>query len=389
MRSGNKRKGNILLVFIMVVALASIVFSFLTLMSTRLLESGARTSEYQAFNVAEAGLNKAIWLIRTPVSDGGNGPTWRTSGTTNSYGYGSYTFSITNTSTEGEVLIISTGEVEGIRKAVSQLLQIGLPDAFRYTIFGGSGVSIGRSFIITGDMFVNGNTVFSGTGTAGYVYHTAGNTVSGGGTDAGVPSPLPEFPPLDTGYYTNLINVARTYPSGNQTWSGTVNLFGGTIYVNGNVGTSWGTTINGPGTIVVSGTFNPNGAQRGNRDKVSIISGSSMQVTNCNISNTTLYSNSGIAFTNDFNGNNNVVLSVGNITTSGNFNIGGIMYSKTGSITLSDTSNINGALIAALGVQSVKGDIRIYYDASQIPSASPMGFSGGQYTRKTGSWKEL
>jgi len=384
-----KSKGNILIVFIMLMGLALAVFSFVTIITTNIKQTGIETTQAQAFYLAEAGLNKAIWYLNTPTAQGGMGPSWRTTGLTESFGKGSYTISVSDTAKPNEIIIRVTGEAFGYKRQISQAFNLGgLPGAFNYSVFGGSGVSIGRTFNISGDMFVNGNTVFNGSGTAGNVYHPAGYTVSGGGTDAGVPDPSPQLPTLDTTYYSGLINLAASYPTANRNLTGTVNLAGGGIYVNGDVSTGYGTTINGPGVIVATGKISTNGAKRGNAENIILVSGTTMYIEDSSLSNTTFFSSSTASFAREFTGNKTVVLAVGNISTAGSITLGGLMYSKAGQVSLGGTTIIRGSMVAANGVTATKGDITIIHDATQLPGSAPVGFSASESALKKGVWKE-
>ncbi|MFC1559545.1 hypothetical protein ACFL4F_00390 [Candidatus Margulisiibacteriota bacterium] len=382
-----------LIIFILLVGLAVMVFSITTTITARVTESGYKKSRSQVFYIAEAGLNKAIWYLRTSVSDGGKGPLWRTPGTTEAFGKGSYTITVSDTATPGEILVAVTGEAGGQTKGISQIMTAGsLPGAFEYSVYGGSNVSIGRGFTITGDMFTDGNTVFDGTGTAGNVYHTEGYSVSGSGTytDAGVPEQPPEFPVLDTSYYDGLVGDAAGYPAGNQTLSGTVNLDGGTIYINGDVDNAWGATINGPGTIVVTGRFDFNGILRGNDDEVIMVAGTSINMQNSTISNTTCYSGGGISFSREIIANKTVILANTNISSSGDITLGGMIYSKSGQIIISNTANFTGSIVAYNGVVANKAEVVIAFDVTELPGNAPKGFGGeGDLVPKKGTWKEF
>lgn len=389
----NNSSGQILVVFVVLIAMAALLYSFIMLQATRLTESGSKTSESKAFYVAEAGLNKAIWYLQTPSSEGGQGTSWRTSGFSQSFGDGIYTFSIADTATQGEILIVSTGEVYGLKKAISQLLStVSIPSAFNYSVFGNSNVTIGTTYNIFGDMFVNGNTKFSGSGTAVNVYHTAGKTVTGGGVDAGVPSDVPTFPVLDTTYYSNEINQAKTVAAGNVTISNTtVNLGGGTMYVNGSATFST-VTFMGPGKIVASGNVlfsaGPNSC---NNEKITVISGAVFSTTgnNTRLNNMTYYGQTSASLSNSFSGTGINVLSSGNISLSGNVAVSGMLYSKAGSVSLGGSSNVTGSIVAATGVTATKADIQITHDNSAFSGNMPAGFPSEKVTPKKGGWKEF
>ena len=75
--------------------LISLVGGFLFAAGTFSLHSGWEETDAQALWLAEAGLHKAAWNLRTPASGGGQGETWTTAGTTETLGAGSYTMVVT------------------------------------------------------------------------------------------------------------------------------------------------------------------------------------------------------------------------------------------------------------------------------------------------------
>ena len=80
----------LLLTFIILTTLTAVVIAFLYLSSLRLKGSGYDISDSQALWLAEAGLQKAVWNLKTPVAGGGQGENWVSAGTTENLGSGSY-----------------------------------------------------------------------------------------------------------------------------------------------------------------------------------------------------------------------------------------------------------------------------------------------------------
>lgn len=72
---------------LLVAIMASSVY--LTRIETR--EVGIQQDEMRTLWLAEAGLQKAVWNVKTPTGSGGQGEDWTTTGTTESLGDGSYT----------------------------------------------------------------------------------------------------------------------------------------------------------------------------------------------------------------------------------------------------------------------------------------------------------
>lgn len=81
----------LVLVFIIMATLTAIVGTFLYMTSTQLKGSAYGVVSAKAFWLAEAGLQKAVWNLKTPVSSGGQGENWTTTGTSENLGDGSYT----------------------------------------------------------------------------------------------------------------------------------------------------------------------------------------------------------------------------------------------------------------------------------------------------------
>ncbi len=86
-----KRGTVLILTFIVMVTLTAITAAFLYMTSTQLKGSGYDVASSKALWLAEAGLQKAIWYLKTPTGSGGQGEGWTTAGTTENLGAGSYT----------------------------------------------------------------------------------------------------------------------------------------------------------------------------------------------------------------------------------------------------------------------------------------------------------
>ncbi len=85
-------RGSILIMTLaLVLVLVGLVSGFLYAAGTFTLNSGWEETDMRALWLAEAGLDKAIWSLMTPVASGGQGETWTTAGTTENLGSGSYT----------------------------------------------------------------------------------------------------------------------------------------------------------------------------------------------------------------------------------------------------------------------------------------------------------
>lgn len=387
-------KGNLLVTFIILFSLSITIFSFLFLTGTRLKESGVRVSETESFYVAEGGLNKAIWYLATPVALGGKGLSWRAASSWEAFGRGGYYLTVTDSVVTGEVQIISTGEVAGTRKTVSEIVKVeGFPEAFKYAVYCNTGTDFSGNVVVKGDVYVNVNTTFGDNCsiTDGYVYHPAGTTLSGHGTwtDGGAPNPLPGFPTFDPSYYDNLITAAHSVPAGNQTYSNTtVNLGGSTIYVNGDILISSNTTFNGPGTIVATGKISQSGNTYSS-SSIKFISYGKVNVTgNTYTSGATYYSATEISASGNTRVNVGSFLTKGLVSLSGNLDFSGLIYAKTGAQPSSFSGNpvVRGSFVAN-SFTTFTGNASVYYDESKFPSDLPAGFTASSLSVKKGSWK--
>jgi hypothetical protein len=85
-----KRGTVLLLTFLVMTTLSTITASFLYLTSIQTKAGGYDMVSAKALWLAEAGLQQAIWNLKTPVGSGGQGEDWTTTGTTENLGNGSY-----------------------------------------------------------------------------------------------------------------------------------------------------------------------------------------------------------------------------------------------------------------------------------------------------------
>lgn len=85
-------QGSILIMTMaLVILLVSLVGGFLYAVSVFVNNSGWEETDAKVLWLAEAGLQKAIWNLKTPTGSGGQGENWTTAGTTENLGGGSYT----------------------------------------------------------------------------------------------------------------------------------------------------------------------------------------------------------------------------------------------------------------------------------------------------------
>lgn len=93
--SANHRKGMILiLTFMIMITIIGITTAFLYITSIQIKASGYDIASSKALWLAEAGLQKAVWNLKTSAAGGGQGQDWTTVGTTENLGSGNYTMEV-------------------------------------------------------------------------------------------------------------------------------------------------------------------------------------------------------------------------------------------------------------------------------------------------------
>ncbi|MFH0887520.1 MAG: hypothetical protein V1843_05060 [bacterium] len=380
-----KQNGNIILTFILLIALSAFTTVFLFMISGNLRQLGSQVNYEKSFYIAEAGAEKALWYLKTPVADGGMGESWRTTGLTESFGGGQYTISVADSAT-GTVVIMVTGEALGTSRAVGTELRPGTPSAFNYTVFADGNFSVAKDSEISGTIFVNGNTSIASGCSLGTIYHPSGTSISGSGyIDGGEPSPLPTMPTLNTTSYDNAIAIANTYAAGDVSYNDDFSLGGGTTYVNGNINFTKDLIITGPGTLVVSGNINMAKNITVTGGEVNLISGGSFSASkDFSLSNTNVYAATSINLAKDVSAGGMSALSLitpGSISISKDPNLTAFIYAG-GSASIAKDAVIHGSLVT--GTLSLAKDIALsYQDVGDVPAV----FSGN-LVEIPGGWKE-
>lgn len=79
------------MVLALMILLISLAGGFLYATGVFIGNSGWEETDSQVFWLAEAGMQKATWNLKTPSGSGGQGESWTTAGTTENLGGGSYT----------------------------------------------------------------------------------------------------------------------------------------------------------------------------------------------------------------------------------------------------------------------------------------------------------
>lgn len=379
-----RRKGNIMVTFLLISVLALIIFSLFFMLGGRLKGVTAQSLRTKALYIAEAGVHKAIWYIATPVSQGGKGTSWRTAGLTENFAEGSYTMTVANASQPQQILITASGEAAGVIRALQvRITASSLPAAFDYALYNNGNLTVKGSVTIGGDVFANGNAEIKNPAVvSGNVFVPEGNTISGNGT-YGVGGTLidpPQMPYLDTSYYDGDIASARLQPAGDQTLSN-LTLSDQTIYVNGNATVSG---LTGSGKIVASGNITFSGDT--NSPNITFIAGNSIDISgNTNVSGSILFGSSAI----NIGGTPRVQGSLlsASVKINGTPSVYGIVYAWEIGVEVG-TANIYGSLVNPSS-KTLTGNVSIVFDPAYLPSTPPPGMTAGGYRIVQGSWKEL
>ncbi|MBI1953910.1 MAG: discoidin domain-containing protein [Candidatus Omnitrophica bacterium] len=77
------------------ILLVGLVGGYLFTVGVLITNSGWEETDAKTLWLAEAGLQKGIWNLKTPAGSGGQGENWTTAGTTENLGAGSYTMVVT------------------------------------------------------------------------------------------------------------------------------------------------------------------------------------------------------------------------------------------------------------------------------------------------------
>lgn len=80
----------LLLTLLIMVSLSAVAGALVVSLTTDFRKISVQSADAKAFWLAEAGLEKAIWNLKTPTSGGGQGENWTTTGVTENLGGGSY-----------------------------------------------------------------------------------------------------------------------------------------------------------------------------------------------------------------------------------------------------------------------------------------------------------
>jgi len=395
-----RRKGNIILIFIMLMFLASTVGAFLFLVSGTVRTMTSSLNSTKALYLAEAGLNKGLWYLLTPIAQGGMGIHWRPSNHSENFGSGSFTISVTDSIVDDKVVLRSTGRAGFDERTVQfSLKREGLPLAFDYALFNYDGLGLLGNTNVWGDIHVvDGNAYIAWPCDIedGEVTVAPGYSVSGNGEyEVGeTPDPLPQMPSIDHSYYDD--QIAQVYSGGPNVLIGDqnfddYNLDGQTIYVSGEVELEG--DITGGGVIVATGDIDISGARID--PNTTIISKDDVRITRFPSiqEGSVIYAKDNVSVGGFFSRPVIHGSIIGeDVALLGPMDVYGLVYSQDVSfnMTFIFDQNIYGSIVsrAALDLSGFIGNINLHYDQSYLPSIPPPGFNTS-LDIVPGTWVEI
>jgi len=397
----NERGVSLVIALALIVLLAIIGTTVVSLVGTDTRDSANQLQALQAFYVAEAGLELAI----ANIDSGGNG---NIAGAQVGYG----TVSVTNS---GDTLLTAVSTVGSFQKRIQvKIRSQGLPEAFSYTVYHND--SAGKlkfqgphGSFVEGMIFSKGPEIkFDNNTTLGTltVYATQTATITNQSGDPltveryPAANPPTAFPSFSSAYYDSYLSNQGGYPnygsSTIQTNLSLSSLSGNTLFYNGSELEIKNCTITGPGVIVSTGKLELEHANF-NGD-ITFIAGGEVEVKNgARITSlgSILYSTEGIKIQDNNTEVYGSVLCTGDeVEVKGPPDtpypiIHGILYNQNG-----ETKFEHGTLYGSMVVNELDGDeihcSSLYFDPAYLPTSVPPGFSSGTSVEIVqGSWKEL
>jgi hypothetical protein len=369
METGGKSGAILGMALVIVLALSLLGLGLLNLGRMNAVEVSRSYNLNKAFWAAEAGLFNARAKLR-------GDSTYRAGSFPSVFSNPDFGYTV-RVSTPDHVNfgVVSTGVVQGATRVVQMSLRVeeGWPSAFNYSLFSGGQMKLGQNISVTGSGG-NGN-LYADTGYAGGSKEPVTNNCS---IYDGVPGAYPEptiaheVPALVTTYYDNLLIQATTSPnikypaflSGIYTVKEDVSITSpmggsGILVVNGSVSISAGAIIGNGVTIIAKG-------------------GLSISSTASLGSNDVFYSAESIQIAKDntFSAGNSALITPGSIDIQKTFQFAGLIYAGGGIVMdkFTGSAGITGCVVSG-GDLTIKKDLNITYDASQLPSPFFPGFN--------------
>lgn len=214
----NQKGMALLTTLIFVFILVTFGVALLTMTSNDIKLSALQRDSTEAFYIAEAGIDKALWYLNTPEDNGGEGLDWRPNEYQESYPAVStnyYQVTVENTAEQDIIKITSRGvvsdgnKVYGSRKIEVKARKAISPSpssVYNYAIATEGNLTFSGDVEIDGDVHSNGNIVSGDTDIAGEA------TASGASNQLGSANYATQmYPKIDFEYYKGLAIANGTY----------------------------------------------------------------------------------------------------------------------------------------------------------------------------------
>lgn len=379
----NQKGIALLTTLIFVFILVTFGVALLTMTGNDIKLSALQRDSTEAFYVAEAGIDKALWYLNTPEDNGGEGLDWRTNEYQEPYPAVStnyYQLTVEDTAEQDIIKITSRGVVsDGNKVYGSRIIEVEAKKAisptpglvYNYAVVYEEDLRFRGSILIDGDVHSNGIIRVIG----GDIVLNGVATASGGTNEydiARINYETQMYPRIDFEYYKGLVtdpdNPDNAYDgSGNGKYYGkdtsvvfdTPTVLAGINFVEGNVSikADGNLTIIDGGAIFATGTITV-------------------------IANPTINRAQTPGYDNPL-----AIIAKGNITLGGTLHVEGVIQTE-GTLNISSSdSSFDGALIAYYGtLDGVSDGIDISHD----PNLSVENIIGtGIEIYKIISWEEI
>ena len=367
----NQKGMALLTTLIFVFILVTLAVALLTMTSNDTKLSTLQRDSTEAFYIAEAGIEKALWYLNTSTDNGGEGLDWRPNEYQELYPAGStnyYQITIVDDPdpNKDEIIITSKGvvsdekKVYGSRKVevIAKKAIAKAPDvAYNYAIASEADLTFsGNVQTFGGDIHANGNLNISGEGTNIHVYNGEA-TATGTNEYSGSNLELQTYPKIDFDYYKQLAKDNNSYYGDNTSVVfSTYTPLNGIHFIDGDVEIKADLDII-DGAIFATGEIKVTG-------------------------NPTINRTQSEGYDNPL-----AIIAKGDITLGGNIYVEGIIQTE-GTFTINGSITVyNGAVVADEGVlNGGAGGINITYDPDLLGANIPG--TGVPVWVKT-SWREV
>ncbi|RLC37963.1 MAG: hypothetical protein DRH33_05410 [Candidatus Nealsonbacteria bacterium] len=270
----NQKGMALLTTLIFVFILVTFAVALLTMTSNDTKLSTLHRDSTRAFYLAEAGIEKALWYLNTPVNLGGKGLNWPTdSGVTIEEGTSNEYFKVTvqyepvgetDTIKITSIGTVKEGKYSSGKRTVVVTAKIGISSysdvSYDHAIFTDSSMTLNGSISINGSIHANGDLINNGT-----IDLQNGSASASGTNDLGLGGqPIQDFPKIDWPYFEDLAKSADVDPNddilGHYYGDNTSVVFNtdsdlyGIHFIDGDVKIQAGLTLNNA-TIFATGTI--------------------------------------------------------------------------------------------------------------------------------------